>query len=151
MGKETTDSESKTAMLSTPNLSPGVFEKQGNSEVWKLNQEVNWDELIQGIVVPGRDRTEHEPENGRYGGNKDKIKTDVVNPEQEFPKSINVFHTTKKEKRILCKLCQNRKLDTIFLPCGHLVFCNLCCASQNIKLCPQCFKEIEHVNEAQYK
>lgn len=118
MRKETTERENETAMLLTPDLSPGLFEKHGNSEVLKfistrtkipskckiklstpshtLNQDFNLDELIQGIVIPGRDRTEHEPEDEHFGDKLNKIKTVVVNPELELSNSTIDSHTTKK-------------------------------------------------------
>ncbi|XP_052087338.1 uncharacterized protein LOC127724422 isoform X3 [Mytilus californianus] len=168
IGKETSERDhSKRTMLLTPNLSPDKFAKAGNSEVWKFinertkmpntckrkqlctnisDQEISWDEIVQNIIVPDIDRTEDRQQNGCFGGSLDEIKTGLVNPQQYTA----VFHTKKTERKKLCKLCQDRELDTIFLPCGHLVCCHFCCRSQNFKLCPQCFKKIEHVNEAHF-
>ncbi|CAC5403190.1 MYLIP [Mytilus coruscus] len=167
IGKETSERDSKSTMLLTPNVSPDKFEKAGNSEVWKFinertkmpntckrkqlctnisGQEISWDEIVQNIIVPDIGRTEDRHQNGCFGGSLDEIKTGLVNPQQY----TSVFHTKNTERKKLCKLCQDRELDTIFLPCGHLVCCHFCCRNQNFKLCPQCFKEIEHVNEAHF-
>ncbi|XP_076078977.1 uncharacterized protein LOC143049080 isoform X2 [Mytilus galloprovincialis] len=166
IGKETRKRENEDATDSTP----VIFAKPENSEVWnfmneqtkfpntcrvkqtgrhRLDQDVNWDELVQGITVPDINRTKDNQENGYFGGHFDRIKTVVIKQEHDLDKTSN---TTKKETKKLCKLCQERELDTIFLPCGHLVLCNFCCAhaSQTIKICPQCFNEIKHVNEAHF-
>lgn len=110
IGKETKKRENE----GTTDSSPVIFAKPGNTAVWKLmnertklpntykgkqtgrhilDQEINWDELIQGITVPDINRTEHNQENGCFGGHFDKIKTEVIKPEQEFEETVN---TTKK-------------------------------------------------------
>jgi hypothetical protein len=40
-----------------------------------------------------------------------------------------------KEAR-LCKICMDKDVDTVFLPCGHLVSCNNCARSlRNCAIC----------------
>ena len=45
-----------------------------------------------------------------------------------------------KESRI-CKICMDKKINTVLLPCGHLLSCDECAASFNI--CPWCRKLID--------
>lgn len=40
-----------------------------------------------------------------------------------------------KEARI-CKVCMDKEVNTVFLPCGHLICCDLC--SPQVKNCPLC-------------
>jgi hypothetical protein len=40
-----------------------------------------------------------------------------------------------KEAR-LCKICMDEDVDTVFLPCGHLVSCNSC--ARSLRNCPIC-------------
>ncbi|KAK7107747.1 hypothetical protein V1264_015611 [Littorina saxatilis] len=39
-------------------------------------------------------------------------------------------------RRVTCRLCGNRPVDTIFLPCGHLCTCETCAAT--IRMCCLC-------------
>ncbi|KAK7107759.1 hypothetical protein V1264_015621 [Littorina saxatilis] len=39
-------------------------------------------------------------------------------------------------RRVTCRLCGNRPVDTIFLPCGHLCTCEMCAAT--IRMCCLC-------------
>lgn len=61
----------------------------------RLDQDVNWDELVQGITVPDINRTKDNQENGCFGGHFDRIKTVVIKQEHDLDKTSN---TTKKGK-----------------------------------------------------
>ena len=45
-----------------------------------------------------------------------------------------------KDRR-LCKVCLDRNLNTVFLPCGHYTCCDIC--SPSIIHCPMCRKFIK--------
>jgi len=40
----------------------------------------------------------------------------------------------------MCKVCMDAQVDTVFMPCGHLVCCNSC--SPRMHNCPICRKRI---------
>lgn len=44
-----------------------------------------------------------------------------------------------KEAR-LCKICMDREVSVVFLPCGHLATCHHCAPS--LTDCPMCRQEI---------
>lgn len=44
----------------------------------------------------------------------------------------------------LCKICYVNEYNTVFLPCGHILACAKCAASQT--KCPLCRKQFESIN-----
>jgi len=44
------------------------------------------------------------------------------------------------QEQKLCKICMDAEINTVFLPCGHLVACLTC--TKDIKQCPVCRQEI---------
>ncbi|KAK3605776.1 hypothetical protein CHS0354_033981 [Potamilus streckersoni] len=40
----------------------------------------------------------------------------------------------------VCKICMERKIDLVFLPCGHLMCCQVC--GQSLRICPICRAKI---------
>lgn len=36
----------------------------------------------------------------------------------------------------MCKVCMDREVSVVFVPCGHLVTCGEC--ASNLRLCPIC-------------
>lgn len=51
----------------------------------------------------------------------------------------------EQEDERLCKICFERKLNIIFIPCNHMVCCTECGKQQ--QLCPICRRKIETVNQ----
>ncbi|XP_013791179.1 baculoviral IAP repeat-containing protein 7-like, partial [Limulus polyphemus] len=46
----------------------------------------------------------------------------------------------KLKEQQLCKICMDRELGAVFLPCGHLLTCPQCAPA--LKICPLCRREI---------
>jgi len=44
------------------------------------------------------------------------------------------------QEQKLCKICMDAEINTVFLPCGHMVACLTC--TKDIKQCPVCRQEI---------
>ena len=42
----------------------------------------------------------------------------------------------------LCKICMENEISFVFIPCGHLITCENCALSENLKNCPMCRKQI---------
>lgn len=47
----------------------------------------------------------------------------------------------KKEKHNHCKFCNERSLEMLFIPCQHLICCDMC--SKRIVFCLLCNKKVE--------
>ena len=74
-------------------------------------------------------------------------------PVSEYFKSLEMENENLKKSQQLiekeiqslkeskfCKICVNNEINTILLPCGHLVTCNACASS--LKNCPMCRRNI---------
>ena len=65
---------------------------------------------------------------------------DNDNVEQKEKKSSKVSELITEnqnlKERSVCKICRDRSVGVVFLPCGHLVSCLECCKA--IKECPIC-------------
>ncbi|XP_052810191.1 baculoviral IAP repeat-containing protein 7-B-like [Mya arenaria] len=46
----------------------------------------------------------------------------------------------KMQDKLLCKICMERDVNIVFMPCGHLVACETC--GHKLKNCPMCRKSI---------
>ena len=71
-----------------------------------------------------------------------KITSDLLTPKKDDQrkfkkddKELMEENTRLKEER-LCKVCADKELGVVFIPCGHLVTCTTCAASLNN--CPVC-------------
>jgi len=51
----------------------------------------------------------------------------------------------KQTEENICKICMNSAVNTIFLPCGHFVSCNLCAVYTQV--CPICRGDIKSHNK----
>ncbi|XP_070189529.1 E3 ubiquitin-protein ligase XIAP-like [Littorina saxatilis] len=61
---------------------------------------------------------------------------------QEEATYLQSLHDTNRRlrQRVTCRVCRNRSVDTIFLPCGHLCTCEACAAS--VRECCLCHDRI---------
>ena len=59
-------------------------------------------------------------------------KTDAKSLEEE---------NNELKDQILCKICMDKDVSIVFLPCGHLVSCDKCAPA--LKNCPICRNEIK--------
>lgn len=51
-------------------------------------------------------------------------------------------------RRYECKLCMQRPIRVVFLPCGHALSCEVCC--QDLKTCPICSSRLEDCTFVQW-
>ena len=42
-----------------------------------------------------------------------------------------------------CKVCMDREIDTVFIPCGHLCTCAVCYEINALTECPLCRRGIQ--------
>ena len=74
------------------------------------------------------------------------LEEEILNINEAFTKPYKVkIKGLEKEIQHLkeaqvCKICIDKKINTVLLPCGHLVSCNECAYSLN--KCPMCRKLI---------
>ena len=64
-----------------------------------------------------------------------------VNIIDEEPVAIEDVENVKEED--LCKLCFDRRIDTVMIPCGHMVVCRHC--GKKVKDCPICRKPFDGI------
>ena len=122
-----------------PNENPRIIEEQTPEFKYK-NQSVN---ANQKITVDQNSKLEGEIQNRNESNSKLKCKDQGLN---EFLK-IAEDQNSKLEKEIqnvkesrLCKICLDREVSQVFLPCGHSICCNMCVIG--IKICPICRENI---------
>ena len=51
----------------------------------------------------------------------------------------------KKQKSDKCKICFDNEIDSVFVPCGHIVSCMKCGLRFDSKQCPICKEQISMV------
>ena len=62
----------------------------------------------------------------------------VVTDEEEEKWNLLEENRMLKEERT-CKVCMDAEVNTVFLPCGHLVCCALCAQQQHFcSICQKC-------------
>ena len=55
--------------------------------------------------------------------------------------------STEIESEIkLCRICMDKDIDAIFLPCGHVYCCSQC--AKSVKVCPFCRRQVEKISHA---
>ena len=122
------------------NENPRIIEEQTPEFKYK-NQSVN---ANQKITVDQNSKLEGEIQNRNESNSKLKCKDQGLN---EFLK-IAEDQNSKLEKEVqnfkesrLCKICLDREVSQVFLPCGHSVCCNKCVIG--IHICPICRENIQ--------
>ncbi|PVD28768.1 hypothetical protein C0Q70_11363 [Pomacea canaliculata] len=60
------------------------------------------------------------------------------NPEADLRRLVETNRRLRERRN--CRLCRQRSVDTIFLPCGHICTCESC--AKSIKICILCRKSI---------
>lgn len=67
----------------------------------------------------------------------DKIASNITDWESYQKRIIQLqLENTSLKEEELCGVCWENKIDTLFMPCGHLSFCEPC--GRQVKLCPIC-------------
>ena len=54
--------------------------------------------------------------------------------------SMSSCDEESSDNRLQCKVCMDKKLEVVFIPCGHFVCCSSC--AQSLSKCPYCRKVI---------
>ena len=55
--------------------------------------------------------------------------------------------STEMESDIkVCRICMDKEIDAIFLPCGHVYCCSQC--AKSVKVCPFCRQQVEKISHA---
>ncbi|KAK2708137.1 hypothetical protein QYM36_013901 [Artemia franciscana] len=68
-----------------------------------------------------------------------KLKTEIPNK----PKRMNVDMSEEViEERYKCRVCLDKRVEVIYLPCGHLVSCSIC--TSVLANCPLCRQVISY-------
>ena len=66
----------------------------------------------------------------------------ITKREKEAKESKEKIRALEKEKE--CKICMDKEVEVIFIPCGHIVCCAQC--GENFNCCPVCKQEIVYKN-----
>ncbi|CAL7946636.1 unnamed protein product [Xylocopa violacea] len=87
-------------------------------------------------------------ENCTAHGNKTNTADKKVNI--NFKETVSLEEEIRKLKEArLCKICMDREVAIVFLPCGHLATCGYCAPS--LTYCPMCRQEIKATCSPQIK
>ncbi|XP_070189533.1 death-associated inhibitor of apoptosis 2-like [Littorina saxatilis] len=85
------------------------------------------------------DKQGKSPVNNRKFNTDPKLIEDEKNDEMSyFPEMQSA--NLRLRQRVICRLCQAKPVDTIFLPCGHICTCEQCAAA--IQHCCVCNEQI---------
>ena len=69
----------------------------------------------------------------------------ILQKELESISSAKQEINDKQERKINCNSCMDHNKNMLFIPCGHVVFCEECVASYDKTICPYCHEEYEDV------
>lgn len=70
------------------------------------------------------------------------------NDEAELLKKRLLQMQEEIKEQHVCKICLDKKINVMLLPCGHIAFCNDCASS--LKLCALCRTRIEDTRKAYF-
>ena len=122
-----------------PNENPRIVEEQTLEFKYK-KQDLN---ANQNITLDRNSKLEGKIQNGSESNSELKFKSQGYNDFLKIAEDQN----SKLEKEIqnmkesrLCKICLDREVSQVFLPCGHSICCNKCVIG--IKICPICRENI---------
>ena len=122
-----------------PNENPRIVEEQTLEFKYK-KQDLN---ANQNITLDRNSKLEGKIQNGSESNSELKFKSQGFNDFLKIAEDQN----SKLEKEIqnmkesrLCKICLDREVSQVFLPCGHSICCNQCVIG--IKICPICRENI---------
>uniref|UniRef100_A0A2C9L8L9 RING-type domain-containing protein n=1 Tax=Biomphalaria glabrata TaxID=6526 RepID=A0A2C9L8L9_BIOGL len=65
----------------------------------------------------------------------DKVNSETLARDAEKLKTLKE-HNNQHRQQTLCKICMEKNVEVVFLPCGHLVSCTEC--ADAMKYCPVC-------------
>jgi hypothetical protein len=75
---------------------------------------------------------------------KKKKKGRKPNKKRNYPDATELAHlkgeAEEMRNTMICKICLESLVNRVFLPCGHLVCCEIC--SEKLKGCPICRSQI---------
>lgn len=57
------------------------------------------------------------------------------------PNTSNLAEDVKSTEACLCKICMDKEVGVLFLPCGHVLACTACAPA--LKDCPMCREPIK--------
>ena len=122
-----------------PNENPRIVEEQTLEFKYK-KQDLN---ANQNITLDRNSKLEGKIQNRSESNSELKFKSQGFNDFLKIAEDQN----SKLEKEIqnmkesrLCKICLDREVSQVFLPCGHSICCNQCVIG--IKICPICRENI---------
>jgi len=72
-------------------------------------------------------------------------KQDTPETKGELPPRISKAQSSGSERVRNCKICFEADINTVLLPCGHMVSCLVC--SRKIRDCPICRKKIAQIQQ----
>uniref|UniRef100_UPI00358E6D97 baculoviral IAP repeat-containing protein 7-A-like isoform X3 n=1 Tax=Myxine glutinosa TaxID=7769 RepID=UPI00358E6D97 len=94
------------------------------------------DELINDIIAAEEDVHIADHQN-------DKAEQSLADAQARTSKTNDYPSSTEEELRRLqdermCKVCMDKEVSVVFIPCGHLVVCFDCASSPSLRKCPIC-------------
>ncbi|XP_043279999.1 death-associated inhibitor of apoptosis 2-like [Venturia canescens] len=124
---ETGDSESPSSELS--NLLNQVITLQSNRSM---------------AFIKNIEKRRRKIENGESSNESSKLESERAIRQVESPAADRTTVLEEENRRLkearLCKVCMDREVSVVFLPCGHLATCVHCAPS--LTHCPMCRQEI---------
>ncbi|XP_011298332.1 apoptosis 2 inhibitor [Fopius arisanus] len=127
------DNNVESSSSSSPELAAllsQVISVQSSSESARTNGRQN---DVKCRENPDHNSPEHSDDHGK------RVERKVENGYGDEPLSLEEENRRLKEAR-LCKICMDREVSVVFLPCGHLATCVHCAPS--LADCPMCRQEI---------
>ncbi|XP_054708293.1 putative inhibitor of apoptosis [Uloborus diversus] len=92
-------------------------------------------------IDPVKERDIKPSENIMDTEQKPHIKKAYFNADSDSGTTCEVTNESTLKDRCLCKICMDREVSIVFLPCGHLLACTSCAPA--LQCCPMCRKAIE--------
>jgi E3 ubiquitin-protein ligase MUL1 len=78
----------------------------------------------------------------------------ILGREKIVPSELSERNDEKSQEsdtdRFICQICMVNRRNTIFLPCNHILSCNLCAIKMDSKKCPYCNTDVQAVNNVRF-
>ena len=133
-----------TATSEPPTTPPGAHRRLG-ADYKKLNQYGHWSgesDPVPPILYPPASRESHKrdfthlPAATSFGA--------MSLSTSQYGSGLSSAEMESEIK--LCRICMDRDIDAIFLPCGHVYCCSQC--AKSVKVCPFCRRHVEKISHA---